>query len=69
MLHNVLLIPKDRVSVEVGSGVEPKVDSLLPATYSIWEHIGLQNVGLSGHITQELEVNLIMVWCLRRKLH
>lgn len=58
--HNMLPIPQNRVSVEICSWVEPKIDTLLPASSSICKYVRLQYVGLAWHIAQELEVHFIM---------
>lgn len=43
-LHNVVMVPKDRVGVKFSSGVEPEVDTLLPVTFAMSIHIRLNCV-------------------------
>lgn len=59
-LHYYLGVPDDGVCVESQSGVEPQIELLLSATFSLREDVCVQNVGLSGDVPQELEVYLIM---------
>lgn len=59
-LHDLVLVPQNAVVVEICTWVEPQVDSLLPATYAIGKHIGLQNVGLARRVAKKLEIKLVM---------
>jgi len=70
-LQDVLLRPLDGVGVEVGGGVEPEVELLLPAAVAVGVHVGVQRVGLPAHVPQELEVDLVVdiPWPLRDELH
>ena len=68
-LHDVLLAPDDGVSVEVSRGVKPEIELLLSVSLPLSEHIGVQNVRVAGEVPQELEVDLVMCWSLRRQLH
>lgn len=60
-LHNHIQVPENRVSVVFLGGVKPEVDSLFSVTFASGEHIGLQNVRLSGSVPQELEVYFIVL--------
>ena len=53
------MVPKDGVSVEIKRGVEPEIDPLLLVTFTMGVHIGLNGVGLSRPVSQELKVQLI----------
>jgi hypothetical protein len=61
-VHDLVFVPEDAVVVVICSGVEPEVDPLLPAADPIGKHIGLQDVGLARRVSQELEVQLVVVW-------
>lgn len=61
-LHNVYGIPEDRISVEISSGVKPEVELLLSVAFSLAVNICVKNVRITTKISQELEVNLIMVF-------
>jgi hypothetical protein len=56
----VLLRPLDGVGVEVGGGVEPEVELLLPAAVAAGVHVGVQRVRLPAGVAQELEVDLVV---------
>ena len=58
-LHNVLRIPENGVSVEIGGGIEPKIELLLSVAFALTEHICVKYVRISAQVSQELEVNLI----------
>lgn len=55
------MIPKNFVSMEVGSRVEPQVKIFLPLPRAIGEEIGVQEVWLPRHIAEELEIYLVVV--------
>lgn len=65
-LHNVMAVPQDRICVELGRGVEPKVHPLLSIPLSICVYICLNCVWLPWPVPQELKVqfisNLILIW-------
>lgn len=67
-LHNVLRFPDDGVSVEVSCGVKPEIELLLSIALALCEDVGVQNVRVAGKVSQELKVDLIMCWPLRRQL-
>lgn len=60
-LHNVLVIPKNGVVMEISSWVKPKVELHLSVANSFTKHIGVNNVRISTCVSQELKVYLIMV--------
>lgn len=57
-----MVVPKDRVGMEVLSGVEPKHVPHLTAPSPILVHICLNSVGLARPIPQELKIQLISLW-------
>lgn len=62
-------IPEDRVGV-VGLGrIEPEVDTLLTVTFPAGKDVSLENIRLTGPVSQELEVYLVVFGVLGRKLH
>lgn len=63
-LHDVLGLPDDGVSVEVSSGVEPEVELLLSVPFALGKDVCVENVGVTAHVPQELEIYLIMSWPL-----
>jgi hypothetical protein len=67
-LHDVLGVPEDGVGVEIGGGVEPEAELLLPLALPLREHVGVQRVGLARHVAQELEVDLVVGAPLRREV-
>ena len=67
-LHDVLGVPEDGVGVEVGGGVEPEVDALLPVAHAVDVQVRLHQVRLAGHVAQELEVELVVLVAGRRQL-
>ena len=50
--------------MEISCGVEPEMELLLSVALSLSEHIGVESVRLAGCISQELEIDFIMVWSL-----
>lgn len=54
--------------MEVLGWVEPEVELLLSVAFPLSEDIGVQNVRVFAEIPEELEVDLIMSWPLRRQL-
>jgi hypothetical protein len=68
-LHDIVLVPIDRVVVEICSWVEPKVDPLLSVTNTMGVHIGLKYVRLSSNVSQELKVELIVSGTIGGQLH
>ena len=55
----MLRVPENGVSVEIGGGIEPKIELLLSVAFALTEHICVKNVRISAQVSQELEVNLI----------
>jgi hypothetical protein len=64
----VLRVPDDGVGVVGRGGVEPEAELLLPLPLPLREHVGVQRVGLPGHVPQELEVDLVVGAPLRREV-
>jgi hypothetical protein len=62
-------VPKDFVVVEVGGRVEPESESLLSATLAVDVDVGLKSDGLPFFVSQELEIQFVMLICTRRQLH
>jgi len=58
-------VPKDGVGVEIGRGVEPKVELLLSVAFALAKDVGVEDVRVAAQIPQELKVNLVMGWSLR----
>jgi len=58
--HDEMLVPEDGVLVEVVPWVEGQVVLLLPVTFSVHEHVGLDDDGLSAGIAQKLEIYFIV---------
>ena len=58
-LHNVLRIPENGVSVEIGGGIEPKIELLLSVAFALSDHIGMKNIRLTTPVSKESKVNLI----------
>ena len=54
--------------MEVCGGVEPEVELLLAVPFALREHIGVHYVRISGQVSQEFEVYLIVRSPLRRQL-
>lgn len=55
----MMVVPEYCVRVEIGSRVEPKVNSLFPVTLPMSVYIGLDSVRLPGSVPQELKVQLV----------
>jgi hypothetical protein len=51
--------------VEVGGGVEPQVEPLLPVAPAVDEDVGLERDGLVVLVAQELEVHLVALTVFR----
>nr|ACR36234.1 unknown [Zea mays]ACR36894.1 unknown [Zea mays] len=66
--HHLAGVPQHGVRVEVGRGVEPQVDALLPVAHAVDVQVGLHQVRLAGHVAQELEVELVVLVPGRRQL-
>ena len=64
----MLLAPDDGVSVEVSCGIKPEIELLLSVSLPLSEHVSVQNVRVAAEVPQELEVDLVMCWSLRRQL-
>ena len=41
LLHYVLGLPDDGISVKISCGIEPEIELLLPVTLALSEHIGV----------------------------
>lgn len=54
-----MIIPQDRVGVEVLGRVEPEHVPHLPPTQPILVHVRLYQIRLTGPVTQELEIHLV----------
>ena len=65
----MLRIPDDGVSVEVPRGVKPEIELLLSVSLPLSEYVSVQNIRVATKVSQELEVDLVMRWSLRRQLH
>nr|ACL54124.1 unknown [Zea mays] len=66
--HHLAGVPQHGVRVEVGRGVEPQVDALLPVAHAVDVQVGLHQVRLAGHVAQELEVELVVLVPGRRQI-
>ena len=64
----MLLAPDDGVSVEVSCGIKPEIELLLSVSLPLSEHVSVQNIRVTTKVSQELEVDLVMCWSLRRQL-
>ena len=40
----MLVLPNDRISVEVSGGVEPEIELLLPVTFALREDVCVENI-------------------------
>jgi hypothetical protein len=60
-IHDHALVPEDGVVVVIGGGVEPRPELHLLLTYAVGKDIGVDGVGLSSLVAQELEVDLVVV--------
>lgn len=56
------------VVVEVIRGVEPRIELLLSVPHASREDVCVDDVGLSGLISEELKVYLVMLIPCRRQL-
>ena len=59
-LHNLTWVPMNGVVVEISSWIEPRIELLLFVSYTLDIDICMDNVRLSGYVTQELKVYLVM---------
>jgi hypothetical protein len=59
--HHLAGVPEHGVGVEVGRGVEPQVDALLPVAHALDVQVRLHQVRLAGDVAQELEVELVVL--------
>ncbi|KAG6544931.1 hypothetical protein Mapa_013623 [Marchantia paleacea] len=60
-LHDLVVVPQDGVGVELLGRVEPQEDSLLTSSVSVGINVGLKNDGLPGLVTEELEIEFVVV--------
>ena len=61
--HNVVISPQNTVIMEVNCGVEPKMESLLPASASaaVCIDVGLNNIRLAWSNSEEFHIDLVMI--------
>jgi hypothetical protein len=59
-LHGDVSVPENRIIVEFHRRVEPQVDALLPSSYAIGVHVGLEAIRLPCHVSKEFEIHLIV---------
>lgn len=64
-LHNLALVPEDGVGVEIRRWIEPEVQSLLSVSNAIHIDVRLNQIGLSRRVSQELEIELVVIWTVR----
>lgn len=64
-LHDALGIPYNWVRVKLKRWIEPQAEFLLPIPLSLGIHISMQSIRVPTLVTQELEVNLVMLVSLR----
>ena len=55
----MLRVPENGVSVEIGGGIEPKIELLLSVSLALAEDISVKDIRITTQIPQELKVNLI----------
>lgn len=67
-LHDTMGTPCNRVVMEVLGRVEPETESLFSVSNTIYVNISLHQVRFSTSVPQELEVEFIVLWTLRRHL-
>lgn len=60
-LHNSSWSPKDRVRVEIRSGIEPQAKLLLSVPLPLRVHIRMYRVRIAAQIPQELEIYLVVI--------
>lgn len=66
ILHDALWIPYNGILVKIFCWVEPNVELLLSISFPLRVHISVDDIRLSTQVSQELEINLVMVWPFRR---
>ena len=54
--------------MEVYGRVEPEIELLLSVAFALREDVSVKNIRIPTYISQELKVNLVMIWSLRRQL-
>lgn len=60
-LHDLVLVPKEGIGVEVLGGVEPQAEPFLSVAHSVYVNVGLNQIWLTACVSQELEIKLIMI--------
>lgn len=55
--------------MEVICGVKPQEELLLPLTFTLGEHVSVEDIRVYAKVAKEFKVNLIPRRPLRRKLH
>jgi len=58
-LHNPLGVPRDRVSVEISSGVKPQIELLFPVPFALAENVCVKDVWITTQVSKKLIVYLI----------
>ena len=66
ILHDVLDVPYNRVGVKIFCWVKPEVELLLSIPFPLRKHISMENIRVSAKVPQELKINLVVCWALRR---
>lgn len=64
-LHELVGVPEDFVVVEVGGGVEPQVQPLLPVALPVDDEVGLEGHGPAGLVAQELKIDFVVAAIFR----
>lgn len=64
----MLGFPDDGVCVKISCGVKPEIELLLSVSLALSENICVENIRVTAKVSQELKVNFIVSWPLRRQL-
>lgn len=67
-LHDLAWIPVYGVVVESSSRVEPRIELHFSVSHPLRVDVGVDDVGLAGHVAEEFEVDLVMLVPCRRHL-
>lgn len=62
ILHDASWIPNNGIGVEIFCRVKPEVELLLSISFILREHVCMDNIGISTQVSQELKINLVVVW-------
>ena len=65
-LHDVLGVPYDRIGVKIFCWVKPEVELLFSIAFPLRKHISMKNIRVFAKVPQELKINLVVCWALRR---